>query len=239
MLRRGRTDTFRAMPLHPEHPSAGPLPSAQTLALVADALAWPLLLLQANGTLLLANLAARQLLRLGSPLQLSAQQRVAPCEPRRRTAFSQALQAAASSEGPRLLRWYGAAAGGRISATLTRLGGESPGMPGGPTLLLALCTEGAQRTDLGAFAALYGLSPAEARVLERLALGESSARAALALGVGAATVRSQTLSLRHKTGHASVAALLAELASLPPLALPLARLLAIPPTASGAASQGE
>ena len=211
------------------------MPSAQTLAqtltLVADALAWPLLLLQADGRLLLANLAARLLLRQGAPLRLSTQRRVAPGDPLRCAEFQQALHDAACGQGPRLLRWSGPANGGHTSAMLSRLAGDVHAMPGGPTLLLALSMEGGRRTDLLAFAALHRLSPAETRVLERLALGEGSTRVAQALGVGASTVRSQTLSLRRKTGHASVAKLLQTLAGLPPLALPR--------TPAGATTQGE
>ena len=204
---------------------------AQTLTLVADALAWPLLLLQADGRLLLANLAARLLLRQGAPLRLSTRRRVAPGDPLRCAEFQQALHDAARGQGPRLLRWPGPANGGHTSAMLSRLAGDAHAMPGGPTLLLALSMAGGRRTDLLAFAALHRLSPAETRVLQRLALGEGSTRVAQALGVGASTVRSQTLSLRRKTGHASVAKLLQTLAGLPPLALP--------PTPTGATTQGK
>lgn len=189
------------------------------LAQVADALAWPLLLLSVEGQLLLANLAARQLLRKGTPLRLSTQRLLAPSDPRDGPAFQCALQAAAAGDSPQLLHWHGAANKGRISASLTRLAGDSAAVPGGPTLLLALGAADAHSNDLRAFASQHGLSPAETRVLQRLALGESSADAARALGVGAVTVRSQTLSLRHKTGHASLAALLRTLAHMPPLVL--------------------
>jgi DNA-binding CsgD family transcriptional regulator len=189
------------------------------LALVADALAWPLLLLDVEGRLLVANLAARQLLDTGMLLRLSTQSLVAPSDPRDATAFRQALQAAAAGDSPQLLQWHGAPHMKTIGACLTRLADEAAGAPGGPTLLLALGADGARNNDLRAFAAHHGLSPAETRVLKRLALGESSVRAALALGVGAATVRSHTLSLRRKTGHASVAALLRTLAQMPPLVM--------------------
>ena len=215
----GWADKFSAMSGPHAHTTVGPAPSAEMLAQVADALAWPLLLLNVDGQLLLANLAARQLLRQGGPLRLSTQRLLAPSDPRHRAAFQRALQAAAAHGGPQLLRWHGAS-GGHVSASLTRLAGDGPHTPGGPTLLLALGAEDARRRELLAFATQHGLSAAETRVLQRLALGESSAHAALALGVGAATVRSQTLSLRRKTGHASVAALLRTLAQMPPLALP-------------------
>lgn len=200
------------------HTTIGALPSAQILAQVADALAWPLLLLGADGSLLLANLAARQLLRQGAPLRLSAQRLLVPIDTKHRAAFQRALQAAVAGAGPQLLHWP--AGKGRISASLSRLAGETPETPDGPTLLLALGARpgSASGGDLRAYAEQHHLSAAETRVLQRLALGESSTHAALALGVGAATVRSQTLSLRRKTGHASVVALQRALAELPPLA---------------------
>lgn len=211
---------------HYTHTTIGALPSAQILAQVADALAWPLLLLGADGSLQLANLAARQLLRQGAPLKLSTQGLLVPTDTKHRDAFQRALQAAVAGAGPQLLHWP--AGKGRISASLSRLAGETPETPGGPTLLLALgarpgsASAGASGSNLRAYAEQHRLSAAETRVLQRLALGESSTHAALALGVAAATVRSQTLSLRRKTGHASVVALQRTLAQLPPLAEPAA-----------------
>lgn len=199
------------------HPAAAPAPSAATLALVADALAWPLLLLRDDASLLHANRAARQMLRRGQPLLISTQRVVAPADPRRRDAFAKAVLAVAAGGGPTLLRWAPRGGFDHFAATLTALSGVDGDQPG---VLLAGGLDSARATDLRAFADAHRLTRGETRVLERLARGESSASAAAALGLAAATVRAQALSLRRKTGHASIAALLHALAELPPLALP-------------------
>ena len=183
------------------------------LAQLADALVWPLLLLRPDGTLLHANLAARQLLLRGRPLQLSPERRVLPTLTQQRPEFAAALAIAAASGGRRLLRWPGTGLG--YSATLAALGADAGGQV---SLLLALAPAEGRAADAQAYAHLHGLSPAETRVLQRLALGDNSTRAAAALGVMPATVRSQIVALRRKTGHSSVNQLVQALAGMPPLA---------------------
>jgi len=193
-----------------------PLPPAQVLALVSDALAWPLLLLRRDGSLIHANLAARQMLAERRLLTLQHKGRVLPADSARRSEFQAALAAAlqgAAGEPPQQLQW--ALPTGRISVSVTALRGPADDRP---MLLLALSPEQGRLADLHAYAAIHGLSDAETRVLLHLARGDSSAAAAAALHVSAATVRSQTVSLRRKTGHPSVAALMRALAALPPLA---------------------
>lgn len=200
-----------------EPSGSGPAPSAQTLALVSDALAWPLLLLRGDGSLIHANLAARQMLARRRPLVLMPKGHLQPADGARRSEFQAALAAAlhaASGEPQQLLQW--ASAGDRISVSVTALRGPAERHA---VLLLALSPETGRLADLHAYAAIHGLSEAETRVLLHLARGDSSAKAAAALGVSAATVRSQTVSLRRKTGHPSVAELMRSLAALPPLAL--------------------
>ncbi len=210
-------DTVRRMNLPSSTRSAAPLPgagaaSAAVLAQVADALAWPLLLVQADGILLHANAAARRTLRQGRLLRLSADRRVEPGPSDRRAEFA-AVLAAAPTATQRVLRW----ADGDLpcSASIAALASDGAGRV---PVLVALSVAGTGAASARAFAALHGLSGAETRVLERLALGDNSRRAAAALGVTAATVRSHAVALRRKTGHATVAALLQTLASLPPLA---------------------
>lgn len=200
------------------HDEASPVPgpSAEILAQVADALAWPLLLLRRDGTLLHANLAARRLLQSGAPLELSPWQHVLPSAVSRRAEFAAALEASASTLARGMLHWTEARSS--LTATLAPLEAMDTL---DPPLLLAL-SAGGRGADIDAFATLHGLTAAETRVLHRLALGESSARAASALGVAKATVRSQIVSMRHKTHHASVGELLRALAGMPPLPPPAA-----------------
>lgn len=62
-------------------------------------------------------------------------------------------------------------------------------------------------------AALFELTPAEARVLERICAGRTSAEAAEALGVRVSTVRTHLLRVFDKTGARRRADLVALVAS--------------------------
>jgi DNA-binding CsgD family transcriptional regulator len=185
-------------------------PTAAVLAQVADALAWPLLLVRSDGRLLHANLAGHELLRQARVLRLTAHHGVEPTAPAGRPALAEALKTAALSKRRSVLHWPLGREG--LTATVTPL----PGPGGGEGLLLlalaALETDGADD-----FSVMHRLTPAEGRVMRRLALGESSATVALALGVKPTTVRSQVMAIRRKTGHASVADLLRALATMPRL----------------------
>ena len=55
-----------------------PLPSEEALTAAVDALAHPMMAMLADGLLLHANLAARELLAQGAPLELGPDRRVAP-----------------------------------------------------------------------------------------------------------------------------------------------------------------
>ena len=105
-----RAAKFDAMRAQPGVNANSTLPSAATLAQVADALAWPLLLLRADTTLLHANEAARGLLRQGQPLHISRQREVQPASLRHHAAFEQACDAALAKQPTRLLRWPAAGA---------------------------------------------------------------------------------------------------------------------------------
>lgn len=228
--------TFRCMDLcfdAPGEPSSEPgggsgselrraLPAdPELLLLISDQLAWPLLLLRADGELLHANRAGHAALAQRSPLVQTPAGRLEPAQARRRRAFSQALAVAAAS-GPadpaQGMHWPDA--GGGCTATLSRLH-DDPRAGGAPLLLLALSPARQGREEsVRLFADMHGLSAAETRVLRRLALGEGSAQVAAALRVSVATVRTQVLTLRRKSGHASVAAVLRALAAVPPLLPP-------------------
>lgn len=84
-------------------------------------------------------------------------------------------------------------------------------------LLLAGREDVCQALSWQAFARLHGLTPAEAKVLEGLCKGERPGELAQRLGVGIATVRTQISSLRAKAGARTIAELVRELATLPPL----------------------
>lgn len=90
------------------------------------------------------------------------------------------------------------------------------GMPGATLVILGKRQMGAELAVQG-FARLHRLTPGEARVLAALCSGSRPAEIAAEHGVALSTVRSQISSIRLKTGAASIRALLAQVAVLPPL----------------------
>jgi len=196
-------------------PLIGDFASAAGVAQMADALPWPMMVVQTDGCLHYANRAARALLAEARTLALQDGRHLLLTPARLQDALMQALEDAVVSGKRTLLQLPGPGSG--YAATVTPLhppAGLAPGTP--RCVLLALAGDDSRRADTRAFAQLYQLSPAETRVLLHLANGHSSTRVAQALGVDASTVRSQILNLRRKTGHASVAELLRALNRMPP-----------------------
>ena len=196
------------LPSHASHASTAQL--APALLRLADALAWPLLLMDAHGVLRHANLAARQCLADRQPLCRLAHQRLSPLAEPLRPAFVAALQAAAAGQ-PQVLAWPTPA--GEIQGHLHRL----PHAADTETLLmLVLSVNGQPGPDLPAYASASHLSAPELRVLDALVRAGSVHRVAADLGLASSTVRRHVNALRRKTGHASVAELLMTVGRLPP-----------------------
>lgn len=187
------------------------MPPAAALAAVLDLLAHPMLALQPDAQLLHANLAGRELLAQGWPFVLGADGRVQAQQSAQRSPFTLALQAAAagSSQG---LHWVDGPRS--LHAALRPL---EPAGAGASPVLLVLAPPADTLFDVSGFATTYQLSKAETRVLEALLHGHQADEAAQRLGVGVSTVRSQIAAIRKKSGHGSVASLLAALGDLPPL----------------------
>lgn len=221
-------------PVHLAGPDA--LPGARWLALAADALATPLFIVQADATLVHANTAARAELERADALILVPPGRLVPARAELTAVFKAALAACAAGQA-RLLPGLALGVHAALSPlpmpapTTNPMPPRAPAVPrpvsahpatgvmptpNEPLLLLSLPARG--HRDLKLYAELHGLSVAECRVLERLALGDTTTEVSYVLGVKPATVRSQILNLRRKTGHADVAALLRDLAMMPPLA---------------------
>jgi DNA-binding CsgD family transcriptional regulator len=198
-----------------EAPPQPRVADASTLALAADALACAMLLLDAGARVLHANLTGRELLSPGGPLALDGDGRLRAADPARRAALDEALRTANAGRAARLA-WND---GAPLAATLTRLDPDphGPSPSGPPPLLLMASAPPGTPLDGSGFAAAHGLTEAELRVLEQLMRGRSAVEAAAALGLGLPTVRSHVAAIRRKTGQHSVAALLALLATLPPL----------------------
>lgn len=197
-------------------PEDGPL-----LAQVLDALAYPLFVLRTDGSLLHANRAGLEALAPGGPLHRVGHGHLLPRDAELKPAFHAAMHAAAAG---RALALHGT--DGALLASLTPLAvartDAAPAVPAEPArvvlLAWALPGHGHGAADVLELSRRYQLTDAEARVLEQLLAGHGAEQAAQAIGVSLSTVRSQILSLRRKTGHRSVPALLASLRALPALA---------------------
>ena len=179
-------------------------------ALALDALAHPLLLLRTDSTLLHANPAGQHALAPGGAWQRGSHGHVQPRDASLKAVFTAALQAAAAGRTQ-------AVNGPACSTSMATIQPLTTASGAVAALLLALPLPAHGAADVQAFAHRHSLTDAESRVLEQLLQGRSAARAAQAIGVSVSTVRSQVLSLRRKTGHASVPALLAALRGLPAL----------------------
>ena len=187
--------------------AADPIPG---LARLADALAWPLMVLDDTGRLHHANRVAGALLMRGEPLQRAAGEPVQPRAEAQRSAFCRAVQGAAAGTTTTLC-WV--TPDGLCSVTLHPL----PAGPGTPArCLLTVAPSRAWRADVAACATELSLSAIQTRVLHGLARGEDTAGMAAALGVTASTVRGHVAAVCRKSGYATAAALVQALKRLPP-----------------------
>lgn len=181
---------------------------------MADALAWPLLLLAADAQLLYANLEGRHLLARRNALKLSGSGRVQALPALQQQRFSAALQAAAEGRQA-LLHWSGSMGCAAVVRRMAEasLSPEQAVQHGSPAVLLVAVTMAATgRADSQTFARAHHLTRAESRVLQRLVLGDSPDEIAQHCRVTVATVRSQTAAIRRKTGHRSIAQLVGAVA---------------------------
>jgi DNA-binding CsgD family transcriptional regulator len=131
----------------------------------------------------------------------------------RRSCDAQQLHAAlhdAQDRGLRRLLTLGEGAQ-QVSVSVVPLG-----MPGATLVILGKRQMGADLAVHG-FARLHRLTAGEARVLAALCAGSRPSEIAAVHSVALSTVRSQISSIRLKTGAASIRALLAQVAVLPPL----------------------
>ncbi len=198
-------------------PDAALEASIDALAAALDTLAHPLIAVMPDGQLLHANQAAHELLAQEQAFVLGADQVLSPRSAPYRSPFSAALMAA-SAGTPQQLHW----AEGELSlhVTLRPLAAPAASTAQVAPVLLMLAPPDETPFDATGFAENHNLSAAETRVLEVLMHGYKAEEAAERLGVGVATVRSQIAAIRQKTGHRSVASLLATLGDLPPLRKP-------------------
>ena len=208
--------THSLAPAPAVRPEDGPL-----LALVLDALAYPLFVLRTDGSLLHANRAGYDTLAPGGPLHRVGHGHLLPRDAGLKPAFHAAMQAAAAG---RVQALHGA--DGAPLASFTPLAAPDgnarppmvPVMVPVRVVVLAWALPGHGAAEVRELSRRYRLTDAETRVLEQLLAGHGAEQASQAIGVSLSTVRSQILSLRRKTGHRSVPALLVSLRALPALA---------------------
>lgn len=168
------------------------------IAAMAEALAVPLLLLDAQGRLLNANMAgARELAH--ARLLARRGDRVGPAAEGELEAFDALLQEAAARGQRR--QWHG----GEVNIAPVPI---EPGRVGSALLLLVLPAEAAIAEACRLFAYQYGLSEAELAVLLGVVHGRTPTQIARARGTRAGTVRSQLARLRRKCGEDSLNTLL-------------------------------
>lgn len=190
-------------------------PLAAWLAALLDQIACGLVLVDAQARIRYLNLAALRQLDGQHPLVLAGQTLQAR-DPEDQAPLKAALRAA--NQGQRRLLTLGA---DQLTAEVSVVPLRSPGvngLHGQAGLLLVL---GAPRTALPTaahdLARCVGLTAAETRVLDLLCAGVRPAEIANRLGVAVSTVRTQIGSVRHKTGTASIRALVRQVAVMPPL----------------------
>ncbi len=189
---------------------------AEWLLQAADALALPTALLTAAAELVYSNAAFQRVLAdPAGPLRLRAG-RLLPAHPEAAGAFAVSVSAAAQG-GPVALKAAVDGLQGHLAPlTMPALAGGQRPLP----VCLVLTIERHDMSVLDLYAAQYGLTAAETRVLKSAAGGAQPEQTARRFGLKVATVRGHLISIRRKTSHASQQALLLELARLPPVAEP-------------------
>lgn len=180
------------------------------LQALLDELDGGILVCQADGTLLLANDAARRQLHRGAALHLLADGRLLPGHDDLRESWLQALAAAQAGRRRQLLQLR-ERDGRPLMASVI-------GLPSVPAVLLLL---GRRQSDpalaVQMIGGLYGLTAAEQQVLDGLLGGRRIEALAVERGVKVSTLRTQVASLRAKMGASRIEDLLRIVGELPPI----------------------
>lgn len=208
-----RHDTPRRHAHHYAGPERRQAASTAWTQAMLDELDYGILLLSPDRQLMLMNHAARAELDESHPLQVFGRELRAR-EPQDVARLHDALLAA-TRRGLRRLLSMGETEH-RVSLAVVPLQEGSQGLEQACMVTLGkrrMC----QQLSVQWFAQSHGLTSAEARVLELLCLGLSPRDAAVELGVGLATVRTQIGCMRAKTGADSMRALVQQVAMLPPM----------------------
>jgi len=202
----------RAMGLHVR---LGRLESQETaLERLVDRLSTPVLLVDAAGTIRYANAAGHKELRQASLLVLK-NGRVEPRNVRQTPPFAQLLAAAVFEESNYTVMRLHGDNGHMAVLTAYSLRGLPGlvGMPQAAAVVFVTYPDMGERVDALRLQMVYGLTPAETRLVEHLARGENLADIAEKLRLSRETLKSQLRSLFAKTGTNRQAELVAVLLS--------------------------
>ncbi len=199
-----------------DRPEPTPAQLAACLTRMLDEIDYGMLLVGADAQLHYANHAARHELDGDHPLQLAGRT-LRPLRPQDATPLQDAL--AAAQRGLRKLVTLGSGAH-RVGISVVPLpenAAERAGGQGPLTLLVLGKRQVCEQLSVHGFARSVNLTPAETRVLELLCSGVRPTAIARQQNVAVSTVRTQIGSIRAKTGAASIAELVRQVAVLPPL----------------------
>ena len=197
----------------PGHLGAGSDPVGGALTVLMDELAHGVVLASAEGRVLHANQAARQLLSRRQALAVHAGHLQAH-DPKQSRLLLQAL--AKGGAGRRSMVSLRGAGGWALSVAVVPLRRDRPGQAATLGLFLSRASV-CDTLMLCFFARAYGLTNSEEQVLAILCQGHSAPEVATQLNVAVSTVRSHVRSLCAKTQSNGVRALVGRVAVLPPL----------------------
>jgi DNA-binding CsgD family transcriptional regulator len=174
-----------------------------TFKLYLDRYPHPFLLTDAQAQVIYANAAATETASMNDGLAIaSGRLSVKSC--RGQTAFTKAVEEAARGSGVRV-HWLDVERSSQkppFRLFLMPLSGSplfSPESRSAPIAILILDTESRREPDPALLCLLYSLTPAEARVASKLAIGRSAEQIAEALGVSLETVRTHIRRALSKT----------------------------------------
>jgi DNA-binding CsgD family transcriptional regulator len=177
-----------------------------------DEVDYGMLLVDAQGTIVHANHAARHELASAQAL-CERRGKLAACVPTQSRPMGEAIVRAC--QGQRALLEMGLD-GARLAIAFTPLAYPADGAQGSA---LVLCGKRSvcQALTIRCFVRLHSLTPAEEDVLKQICTGGKPEALARTLGVALATVRSHIQSIRRKTGAGSMSEVIKLMAALPPL----------------------
>jgi DNA-binding CsgD family transcriptional regulator len=199
---------------------------ADTLGNTLDTIAAAIMVVDKGGTILRANEAAAHLLERGSPLN-AVEGKLRATDPAIDERLKRAITAAADDRGETGASGLGVAltrdpAPVSVAHVLPVARGDVRArlVPGAVAAIFVSSADDAPRIDLKPMADAYGLTPAETRLLGRIAIGESLPQAAVALNVTQNTLKTHLSRIMAKTGTNRQPALLALVNRLAPALQP-------------------